>query len=612
MKTFLSGSPLRASFRFSKYFLVLLLFSACKCPSNKYEKTPLVTIYSAVKAPMGISFIDINGAALSNVPNVTMTIVDADSMVMSSNGVVLTSAFLPDGILSVGLSPVAKFSPEAPYRFFVRAEAPGYMTVVRSVLVMRDMPNFVPIYMARLDALPAGLSAVEASIAAVSNGTLQGSQTLKVPPLFGQAQLTLRLQDSTRLLCNGKPIESKGPLTYRILMGRPRDSVANRVFPGGFEATDVVTKKGERLAAPDRPIYFTTAGWFSMDMKLGESEVTDFSRPVDVDMPIDPEVSNPVTGKNVAVNDIIPLWSLNNNSGVWTQEGEIKVEAVPGGGLRGRFQISHLSGWNLDFFVGGCPMPGGDIVVNYSATDFPNDGIVHYAEYINAFDNSVMTSTSLLFSGSSSRLNRVPTPSAAAPGILHVHEGPGSTSPVSGLTDPINTCGQTVNLNKLGSAGLPCVQMTFVYIDGLSEEVLCSTGLWHRGDCSGLWDFGGVLDASGNGKVPRKPASGLLGNQCVKLTFTRPVPPGSPAGTLSHTVVLDFNDMNFNTSQNGVTRQYKLYNGLGVDITPAAPNNTFTFDWSVFDIGGISPNCERKIKVTITSGVVTSLGIICS
>ena len=59
-------------------------------------------------------------------------------------------------------------------------------------------------------------------------------------------------------------------------------------------------------------------------------------------------------GSSVTVGQVIPLWSLNETTGVWTQEGTGVVVANPSSktGLALRAEVAHFSWWNCDDFAG--------------------------------------------------------------------------------------------------------------------------------------------------------------------------------------------------------------------------------------------------------------------
>jgi len=87
-------------------------------------------------------------------------------------------------------------------------------------------------------------------------------------------------------------------------------------------------------------------------MFAGGTEVRTFSRPIEISVGINPNTVNPETGLTVRTGDQIPIWSLDDETGTWTFEGETVVERNPLGQMEVNFEIDHLSWWNLDWFYG--------------------------------------------------------------------------------------------------------------------------------------------------------------------------------------------------------------------------------------------------------------------
>ena len=101
---------------------------------------------------------------------------------------------------------------------------------------------------------------------------------------------------------------------------------------------------------------------------------------VDIILPIYNSV-NPGTGLEIVVNDSIALWSLNESTGIWEQEGEGTVigSADSPTGLALAAGVSHFSWWNVDVSI----LPSGlEVQVNTpllsDGTEIASDiGVLH-------------------------------------------------------------------------------------------------------------------------------------------------------------------------------------------------------------------------------------------
>jgi hypothetical protein len=567
--------------------LMFILLQQCKC--KKY----VVEIKQKVIAIHGIAFLDVNNAVPKNVRNVKVTLIDPEKMVLSSNGIAFETVELASGVMSIGLSAKAQINRERPYRFTIRAEADGYMTNIRSIVITDSSSDYVPIYMAKLDSLPASGLASSLGKLTVSGGVFTQDQVLSAAlPNPNVSPLTIKISKGTQVLYDDRPVETKDSLSFRLLFGIPRDTNANRVFPGGFVVTDAIDANGKRLSSAANPIFFTTAGWFSMEMNVGKTRVNGFSKPLDVEIPIADTVINPTTQKPIQAGDTIPFWSLDNRTGAWRIESNAQIVASTNGGLKADVRISHLSTFNLDDWSGNTC----DIDLTFSATDFP--GPNYLTEYINTLTQSVVMAKKVDFTTPPTlHILRIPKTSE---GIVYVHDGVDVTSKLLGISVvpppgttlkclPTQTSGASLKLTS--TPGL-CILVRFEVFDGTTTTTLCQNNAWLQNpNTAQYWTHVGNLN-NGEVTIPRIPQTGSLGTQSIQLWYAK-----SGGGSID----LKF-DMNFDNS--GIaTVTYGGFTWMGTAVT-----------FSVSDTGpcssALSPGTS-KIVVTIPSTLITGAGIMC-
>jgi hypothetical protein len=116
-------------------------------------------------------------------------------------------------------------------------------------------------------------------------------------------------------------------------------------FPGGVNPNDVLDKEGKEI---DGGVNFISSGLMQIQMKGGDKIVKNFSKPISAEMELRAEQSNPITGEKIKEGDIIPLWSRDDESGIWQAEGNATVLSL-NGKLVAKFEMNHLSCWNLSF-----------------------------------------------------------------------------------------------------------------------------------------------------------------------------------------------------------------------------------------------------------------------
>lgn len=142
-----------------------------------------------------------------------------------------------------------------------------------------------------------------------------------------------------------------GNVSTQITSFDPTNRAAVPNFPGGFSVNTNTTGNGA----------FISAGFAAINMRVNGVEVETFSQPVSIQIGINPQVINPVTGNPVRSGDVIPVWSYDENTGVWKFEGNHTVNSkINSSGDQEFFikkdDVTHLSWYNLDWFWNSCQL----------------------------------------------------------------------------------------------------------------------------------------------------------------------------------------------------------------------------------------------------------------
>ncbi len=483
--------------------LLIFLFIYYFCHSSGGGTGKSSSNKGPLKAPHGIEIIDINGDSL-NVPVARVYLIDPEDKVVSANEVAFDTVEITDGVMSVGLLPDAVFSEESPYRYSIRVEADGYATVLKTIVITRDVPNYIPVYMAKLDNLPSGsrIAGKSGAISSVNNGLLSENVTLEISadapnkPL----PLTITFDAGTRFLANGAPITQEGPVEYRLLLGAPNENYGNRLFPGGFLMTDGIDQNGDSIT-PANPRYITTAGWFSLEMSIRGIKVDGFSNPVRVNMGVESKIKNPATDSSIQSGKTIPIWSLNDNTGIWQSDST----AVVSNDYTVDFSITHLSSWTLSFTTGFC---AGFTPVTYvfdPTTGFSGN---RYTRLTDASTGGDLQAGIVDFDAERVlKIFKFPTLKQAA---LIVHDGASPATPIIGNSkegQPLS-CQSACNcLLRTNAVAPPCtIQIKFqrTTSTGTVLPAFTQNSVWYKAPCSApLFNFAGVVgSATGIVRVP--------------------------------------------------------------------------------------------------------------
>ena len=121
------------------------------------------------------------------------------------------------------------------------------------------------------------------------------------------------------------------------------DDTSLAAFPGGFDARGPAGAPGSLLTLGVADVTFEQGGQ-QLQLALGVIAA--------IEVPI--YVTEDASGNLLQVNDLIPLWELDEADGVWNWEGDALVVASAGSptGLALRGDARHFSWWNADIFVG--------------------------------------------------------------------------------------------------------------------------------------------------------------------------------------------------------------------------------------------------------------------
>ncbi len=244
-------------------------------------------------------------------------------------------------------------TPAKPIRFTVIAKAPGFVTTSLAVEIPDTGFFRFDIPMVELASPPQGIGVVTGSTNQGSGGTilpvtLQTSSTTDKPE-----KARLNIPSGTVMYDAANNVVS-GAVNVNVTQFDARNENSLAAFPGGLQPHTALNTNGQ----PIGPIYFVTAGLLNVKMTSSSKTVKSFSQPVDVTMEVNDALVNPATGQPVQAGDQVPLWSLDDDTGVWTLEDTLAfIRNTTTGKLEARFGITHLSSYNLDWYGERCNQP---------------------------------------------------------------------------------------------------------------------------------------------------------------------------------------------------------------------------------------------------------------
>lgn len=385
--------------------ILFLPVISCKKITSPIENLQLLVDYNIIKTTVDIHFYDgttnqMLGSAAST--NATVTIEGRDK-----DAVVDLMGFRPAnyriaitrGIVSMALIPSAAYAPSPTnlVKYNIIAQVPGYLTTTQQLSISKVGRNFFRVNIMPIANPPAGVTVVVNNTAATAqNGVVNTPATVTLPG--GAASLAIPsgivMKDD-----GGTPLS--GALNVTVVHFNNTSATAMQNFPGGLTPT-VLLNNGSTQSG-----MFYSAGLAAITITdpSGRSASQFTNGSLELVSQISPQTINPNTQSTIVAGTVVPVWSLNENTGVWKEEGTATAVST-GGELKFTLQITHLSYFNIGWFTGTLCTSGKSFRFNTN-TALPGPFLIKghvYRQLDNAFiktisfyvtDNQPMASTQL-------------------------------------------------------------------------------------------------------------------------------------------------------------------------------------------------------------------------
>lgn len=294
-----------------------------------------------------VEFLDQNSKTLVSTPITIKFGGKNKNDVISDVNIAITEMTVRDGIAYFAIKDNIIPTTDTPVEVIVIVQGTQYLNTSSRILITKPGSNsFVVNLLKPTGSLPAGVTSNEQSFGSVA--TSSGTTTNIVATSGGALQSIITVPAGTILKdANGNSLS--GNVTSRLTYFDATSRTSLPSFPGGFSVTTNTSGNGA----------FITAGFSAVNMYVNNIPVESFSRPVSVQIQVNPNTINPNTGTTVRSGDQIPMWSYNESSGTWTFEGNYTLQSKVGPEGKPvlfveKSDVSHLSYWNLDWFYNSC------------------------------------------------------------------------------------------------------------------------------------------------------------------------------------------------------------------------------------------------------------------
>lgn len=319
--------------------------------SNDNGSTSLVqspSVNSARSTVLSGVVQDANSKKVVSSSSVTVVSEDRAKVQADSDGDYTYAA--SNGIVSIGLAETQTPSSSAPVTVRVSANANGYVPTSTRVQIGSTGDHEFVVNMVDTGDVPEGVTATSKTFTAGSTLEVNSSTTA------GEASTAITLP-ATATIKDESGNALTGTLTATVAHFDSANTEALEAFPGTLAVSfDNLTEyNADNTNVSNGSGAFVSGGFTSVviEDEAGRTAKTfedTTAKPLSVRMNIASGVTNPDTGVAVKAGDTIPVWSYENDTGEWTYEGKSTVQS-DSNGMYVEYQTSHLSYWNLDWFL---------------------------------------------------------------------------------------------------------------------------------------------------------------------------------------------------------------------------------------------------------------------
>ncbi len=303
--------------------------------SNVYKNVLNLEVVSSTGAPITDAAVTISGP-------------DAGKIYNAEGKKVFTVAH---GFLFLGVDPNVTVSPEMPLNINVTISSPGHLIAQMPLkLTGTQKVSLRRLTMVNTATSTPDLTVKSTSVPLGADGTPTAHVTVNIPPAAGQTEATsVTIPAGTQFKDADNKVVTGTNLQVSVIVPVTGSDNLAQVFPGGAGLTQpsVQTSNGASAGA------LLPGGMSEISLTLDGTPVTNFSKPIDLSITLDPDYINPSTGQTVKAGDKLSIFSFASGNPIWKFEKEATVLSV-GGKLTINFSSSHATWFIAGQFIPAC------------------------------------------------------------------------------------------------------------------------------------------------------------------------------------------------------------------------------------------------------------------
>src|SRR5690606_28396166 len=314
--------------------LAAALFGGVSSCENPLKDFNLQISTEVIENYVTLRVVDADGA---NVSGVSVALVSGDTQdIYNMNG--YKDFKLTDNLLVLGVDPARTPTADNPIRFRVQFSAPGYNTQTIPVAITDVSAGIQTVVLTKPTEVPHGAEEVVENVDLNPDGSTTAPATVELPSAAGDGNMQLtgpagsQFKDSSGAVITGTNVQ----IVVTSIDADNEDAVV--LLPeGSLRAGEVVLDGGATASGT-----FSAAAVADIKMLVNGVQVSQFSQPLVVSMPVPANYVSPITGQPLAAGSIFQIFS-NSGDGVWRYEQTSTVTGSAATGFRVNFQITHLT-----------------------------------------------------------------------------------------------------------------------------------------------------------------------------------------------------------------------------------------------------------------------------
>lgn len=242
---------------------------------------------------------------------------------------------LAGGKVTVGVHPRSVPTGSTTLSFNIKATADNYLPVNIPVTIgsTNQNQNF-DVQLININTPPDGVATRQQSNT-ISGGTSSSVITLQTTAnVSTTTTASITIPSGTQFRNANNTLISGTALNSVLASFDPAKQISLLSLPGGQAQTAV-------SGGPSPAVFFLPAGFSTVILKVGNTEVKNFSQAVAVQIGLDATTFNPVTNAVIKAGDALDIYSYQVETGVWKYEQAATVTSS-GGKLYANFTTTHL------------------------------------------------------------------------------------------------------------------------------------------------------------------------------------------------------------------------------------------------------------------------------